>query len=83
MRPEQKDRAVKLYVVYYQPRDYPDSYVVRGFEITTEGPVPDPVPLTVVAELVEARRAVFDAASGSVRVERYPDDDPVLVEVWL
>jgi hypothetical protein len=36
-----------------------------------------------VAELVEARRAVFDAASGSVRVERYPDDDPVLVEVWL
>ena len=74
---------MKLYVVYDQPRDYPESYVVRGFQITTEGPVPDPAPLAVVAELVEARRAILEAAPGSVRVERYPHDDPMLVEVWL
>ncbi len=74
---------MKLHVVYYQPRDYPESYVVRGFEITTEGPVPDRAPLAVVAELVEARRVILEATPGSVRVERYPDDDPVLVEVWL
>ena len=74
---------MKLFAVYYQPRDYPESYAVRGFEITADGPVPDPAPLAIVAELIEARRAILNAAPGSVRVERYPDDDPVLVEVWL
>jgi len=74
---------MKVFPVYYRLRDYPDSYVVRGFEITADGPVPDPAPLVVVAELTEARRAILSAAPGSVRVERYPDDDPMLVEVWL
>jgi hypothetical protein len=74
---------VRLFAVYYQPSDYPESYVVRAYEITVGGPVPDQAPLAIAAELLEARRAIRRVAPGSVRVERYPYDDPVLVEVWL
>lgn len=70
-----------MYVVYDHPKDYPENYVVRRGAVRDNGILfVDAIPTAVAQTLPEARDAI---PFGLVRVDRDPDDDPVVVETWL
>lgn len=71
---------MKLFTVYCKPRDYPDSYVVREFEVSAAGASAAPAPLIVADTYPEAIRAI---PRGLFCVPRHPDDDANILEVWL
>ena len=71
---------MEQFAIYRSPRDYPDQFVVRRWRLVGNEAVHDAQPLAVVDSLDEARAAV---PLGLVRINRYPEDDPVIVEVWL
>jgi hypothetical protein len=68
--------ALAIYVVYKDPRDYPDKLVVRRWL----GLVADEIPLAVTDDLAIARNVIPDYC---VPFQRSPDDDPAILEVWL
>lgn len=69
-----------LWTVYSNPRDYPGKFVVRRSLVSSGGILPDREPLAV-ADTLEAARAVVPA--WLTVIPRSPEDDPVIVEVWL
>lgn len=71
---------VSQYVIYDHPADHPDHFVVREWTI---GKGPAPVPsdnFILAASLEEARTHIPE---GLVQIGRMPNDDPVIVEVWI
>jgi hypothetical protein len=68
-----------MYVVYRNPRDYPERFVVRRTLVGTEIRK-DAEPLIVCDSLEEARDAI---PGGLVCITRSIEDDPVIVETWL
>lgn len=65
------------WTVYAGASDTPFPFVVRRWEGTTPGPG------WGVFTLAEARLLIEARAPGSVRIERAPDDDAVIVETWI
>ncbi len=64
-----------LWVVYKNPKDYPDKFVARpGVTGGMAGSI-------LLADSLDALRAMLPP--GLHRMERHPQDDPVVVEVWL
>lgn len=73
--------SLRIYTIYDSPLDFPDQFVTRGSTVTGGGSVAhDLMPAAVVRSLETARAAV---PPGLHRLDRHPDDDPVIVEVWL
>lgn len=85
-----------IWVIYYNPRDYPGKYVTRAQDIVRGNT--EPVirsDCTVHDSLDAAREAVprFQHhsmggdgrvyASEYVLVARHPSDDPTIVETWI
>ena len=70
----------RMFTVYFDPSDYPGKYVVRGSTVLTEGALTDVEPLVVVDTYDEACAAI---PPGLWQLMRSPDDDIVVVEVWL
>lgn len=70
------------YVIYKHPADYPDHYVVRAWRIET-GREPLAGFVKLADTLEEARQLVPIERLGLVRIERSPEDDPVIQETWL
>lgn len=68
------------YTVFANPADYPGRYVVRGWRLVGTSILQDPGPLAVRHTLEEARAAL---PPGLQRCSRDPNDDPVIVEVWM
>lgn len=71
--------ALSLWTVYYKPEDHPIGYIARRFEVQPH----DAKTTTDVVygdTLEELRR---NLPQGLVCLARHPDDDPVIVEVWL
>ncbi len=71
--------GLELYVVYRNPSDFPGQYVVRR---QTAGPgviLKDARPLAI-GDLTQVRAAL---PTGLVRLERDPNDDPCIFEVWV
>jgi hypothetical protein len=73
-------RALFMFTIYFDPRDYPGLYVVRGSAVSAGVIKMDRDPLAVVASLNEARAAIPD---GLCMVPRTLDDEPQIVEIWL
>lgn len=71
--------ALFQYVIYFNPKDYPDRYVVRKWRITAGKLEAAIWPDTVTETLESARDAVPE---GLVNIGRQLGDDPVIVEVW-
>lgn len=71
---------LRHFVVYYDPRDYPSKYVVRGWSVTECSIVPDPEPIIVTDSLTAARNAV---PMGLIMLPRFSNDSPAIVEVWM
>lgn len=68
-----------FYAIYDHPKDYPNNFVVRkwvpGCGIVYASLKP------VLAGSLEAARAALP--KGLTQLPPHPDDDPVLVEVWV
>lgn len=65
-----------LITVYENPRDFPGKWVARLFDFNRPTPV-----MAIADSHGELLKAL--PPSGMVRMSRRPDDDPVIVEVWM
>lgn len=69
-----------LWVIYERPRDYPQGFVVRRWEVTPGEPErPDAVAL-YAPDLFAARCLV---PPGKFNLHRQPEDDVAIREVWM
>lgn len=73
--------ALSMWVVYDHPSDFPDWWVARRWDIVTG--VNEPVNSGVVftARTLSGLRDLLP--EGLYRMDRNPQDDPAIVEVWL
>jgi hypothetical protein len=67
------------YVIYKQPLDYPDHFVLRRWLICRGNIRPDGSPLHV-GTLEECRSTIPQELD---RLDRSPGDDPSILEVWI
>ncbi|MET0701695.1 MAG: hypothetical protein ABWY93_18750 [Mycobacterium sp.] len=80
--PVSDQRALVMYTIYHRPTDWPGvQFIVRRAEITA-GTVQHGAYMGTANTLDQARDLVPNA-NDLVCVPRRPDDDPVIVEVWL
>jgi hypothetical protein len=73
------DAVMSLWTVYYKPKDYPYGYIARRFEIHPGES--RPTKSTFMGETLGDIRRLMPP--GLVCLARSPDDDPVIVEVWI
>jgi hypothetical protein len=72
--------VLNMWTVYRQPRDYPNGYVARRFEVDSKlGPVA--TSNVHVGDTLEAVRAKLPP--GLYRLPRDDRDAPSVVETWL
>ena len=64
-----------IIAIYKHPKDYPDKYVARVFDIDR------PTFLAVTADTLEEIRGCVP--EGMHRVPRSQNDDPTVVESWI
>lgn len=76
------NRVLPIIVIYQNPLDYPLKFVVRRQWACEGGRVEiEAEPLAVVDTLDQARAAV--PTGSDARLDRDPNDDPTILEVWL
>lgn len=68
------------YVIYDHPKDYPDGYVMRRWDIMNGNPHPVAGDAVMALTLEEVRRFI---PPGLTRIPRYDSDDAPILEVWL
>lgn len=68
-----------LYTIYDHPKDYPDSFVVREWQVTEGASIPCGA---WQHETLEAARDQM-RLRGLICVPRHVDDDLNIVECWL
>jgi hypothetical protein len=79
-----KRGVLSMWTIYNRPKDYPDGFIARRFEVGRGEPPAWPVQVTdhtLTGEL-EAIRATF-LAIGMTCLNREPGDEPPVVETWL
>lgn len=67
------------FVVYEKPLDYPGKFVLRKWEVQANKLIP--VPEVVTEDSIEKLRKHIPR--GMIRMERHPQDEPQIVEIWL
>lgn len=76
-----KNDSLPMYVIYWNPSDYPRQFVVRRFDIHNDGTATvERSPRAVVNSLATARENV---PPGLVCINRETADDPVIIETWF
>ena len=68
-----------FWTVYDRPKDHPDGFIARRFEVGHDGPVAAADTLT--GSLEEIREMLSKA--GLLKISRQPEDEPQIVENWL
>lgn len=68
-----------MYAICDGPRDYPDEFIVRRWDIAAGRIVAGPV----VARGLDLETLRGQLPAGLVRIPRHPTDDPVIVESWV
>lgn len=66
---------IPLICVYDHPTDYPNLYIARVWDGT------NPTRIIATAETLNELRAKLP--SQMLRLDRYEEDDPCIVEVWI
>lgn len=67
-----------IWVIYYHPKDFPDKFVARRFNL--DQPTPD----HITSDSLEGiRSALLEKEPGLVCLTRAPEDDPVILETWI
>jgi hypothetical protein len=73
--------TLTVFVVYAQPSDYPDMFVVRGQDVLRDGTIrPHAQILGAAKTLEEVRKYIPEHCVMLARDER---DEPHIVETWL
>lgn len=73
--------ALIMWTVYDSPADRPGKFVVRKFEVGMGG-VTKPTGEAYEADTIEPIRD-YMLRLGLGKLERFPNDEPHIVEVWL
>lgn len=73
------EHNLTIFVIYKQPKDYPQGWVVRRWVIDSEGVQPD-LMCAHADSLALAREMI---PQGLVRFTRQKDDDECVFESWL
>jgi hypothetical protein len=68
------------WVIYKHPKDHPDRYVLRATYITDAHNIMVD-PMAWVHKDVEVLRRILPP--GLVKIDRHPNDDPVILETWI
>lgn len=71
-----RQTTMPIITVYKNPTDYPDKYVARVFDVNKA---------TNLAAVADTYEGLLEAipTGNMVRLERNPQDDPVIVETWV
>ncbi len=78
--PKLEDAILQLWTIYNRPKDYPNHYVAR---LTLIGPAgPSHMPRLLISTDLDAIRIQM-MQLGLACINRHPDDEPHIVEVWL
>lgn len=80
---EDAARAAKpldAWAIYNRPREYPDCYVARKWQLLNGNPEPQPTDEVITNTDLDALRRQLPP--GLAPFSRYGADDPSLVEVW-
>ena len=75
------EKVLEIWVVYDHPRDHPDFYIVRRQVATNTGAIQLDGQSVGFRDLATAQAWLQE--KGLTRLDRYPDDDPVILETWL
>ena len=75
------DDQLFLAVIYHNPSDFPGMFVGRYHKVSASQVVPDAEPFAVGPTLEGVREAM--APGNEKRFDRFADDDPCIVEVWV
>lgn len=73
---------VEQWVIYDHPADHPAWMVVRRWTIFDGRICPD-AEAFLCLDLEEARKVVADNYPSAYRLDRQPNDDPTIIEVWI
>jgi len=73
------EAALTMFTIYRNPKDFPPGYAIRRWLVTDQGPVAEEG-RGGIWSLDEVRSMI---PPGLHRMERQPEDDPCIVEVWL
>ena len=70
---------LEIWTVYEHPRDYPNNFVARKFLFDK------PTDEILICDNLDVLRKAIQRASPIIltRIDRSPDDNPVVVESWL
>jgi hypothetical protein len=72
--------ALSMWTVYDHPRDFPDGFVARRFEVRKGEPVVTKDAIT--ANGLQPLRTAFERAGLTV-IARFEGDEPQIVETWM
>lgn len=78
----QPPNVLVQYVIYENPHDFPDWFVVRKWHVSSAGLKMDDM-VWICETLNEARDVIVVELIGGICVPRSDDDDPVIVETWM
>lgn len=73
-------RNLNLWTIYEHPRDAPEHFVLRRWEIVGDPPAPEPREASKHDTLAQARAAV---PLGLIRMARDEKDDLAIVETYI
>lgn len=76
-----KGDVLSMWTVYDHPKDYPDKYVARRFDIA-DGKAAATDSIIIAADL-KTLRDILAIEMHLGRLTRSSDDDPKIVETWL
>jgi hypothetical protein len=80
MKDDDDDNGLDMWVVYWSPRDYPNTYVARKWRIFA-GDLPMPISEMFTSPSLAELRALLPP--GAVNIGRMPQDEAQIVEVWV
>lgn len=69
-----------MWTIYDHPRDFPDDFVARKFLVSGRGPRAT-LDVLCFRDIEAARQSMI--SMGLTRIQRDPNDEPQIVEVWL
>jgi hypothetical protein len=72
--------ALAIWTIYEKPKDFPDGYIARRFEVGGGG-APVATRDTLTGKLDDIRQALWKA--GLMKLSRQDGDEPQIVESWL
>jgi hypothetical protein len=70
-----------IWTVFDRPSDYPDKYVARRFDVDANGP--RATESIIIMDDLDKLREMLAFEMRLTCLDRLPQDDPKIVEVWL